>query len=101
MLPCPTSADPVYSASMNAPHRTRTFKSGTQVVVPLPEGFAVPAGADVEISRNGDRVTIQLSRDPAEAKQRWLAALDALRALPKPPSIQKRERFEFPDRPGR
>ena len=52
------------------------------------------------ISRNGDRVTIQLSRDPAEAKQRWLAALDELRELPKPPSIQKRERFEIPDRPG-
>jgi hypothetical protein len=26
----------------------------------LPEGFEVPAGADVEISRSGDRVTIQL-----------------------------------------
>lgn len=85
---------------MNAPIHTKTFKSGKQVVVPLPEGFDVPAGADVEISRSGDRLTIQLCRDPAEAKQRWLDALDALAKLPKPATIQKREKFEFPDRPG-
>lgn len=86
---------------MNAPHRTRTFKSGTQVVVPLPEGLAIPAGADVEISRSGDRVTIQLSRDPAEAKRHWLEALDALAKLPKVRQIEKRDPDIFPDRPGR
>lgn len=85
---------------MNNPIQTRTFKSGNSVAVRLPKGFAIPAGAEVELSQAGNKVTMQLSTNPAEAKQRWMAMLDELKALPKPPSVQKRERFEFPDRPG-
>lgn len=43
---------------------------------------------------------MKLSADPAEAKRRWLAALDALDKLPKPGEIERREPIEFPDRPG-
>ncbi len=85
---------------MNRPVHTKTFKSGNSVAVRLPKGFAIPAGAEVELSRNGNRVTMQLSTDPAEAKRRWLAALDALAKLPKPGEIEKREPIAFPDRPG-
>ena len=85
---------------MNKPVHTRTFKSGNSVAVRLPKGFAVPAGVDVELEKSGDRVTIKLARDEAEAKRSWLAALDALEKLPKPPQIEKREPIEFPDRPG-
>ena len=85
---------------MNAPVHTKTFKSGNSVAVRLPKLFAIPPGADVEISRSGNRVTVKLTGDPDEAKRQWQAALDELKALPKPPSVQKRERFAFPDRPG-
>ena len=85
---------------MTTPVHSKTFKSGNSVAVRLPKGFAIPAGADVELSRSGNRVIIELTVDEAERKRRWLALLDTLKALPKPPSIQKRDRFEFPDRPG-
>lgn len=101
---CPALAPPPYipyiRQTMNRPVHSKTFKSGNSVAVRLPKTFAIPAGAEVEISRSGNRVTMKLTSDPDEAKRQWQAALDELRALPKPPSIQKRERFEFPDRPG-
>ena len=85
---------------MNRPVHSKTFKSGNSVAVRLPKTFAIPAGAEVEISRSGNRVTVQLSGDQAAAKRRWLEALDALGKLPKPGAIEKREPIEFPDRPG-
>ncbi len=85
---------------MNRPVHSKTFKSGNSVAVRLPKGFAIPAGADVELLQTGNRVTMKLSADPAEAKRRWLAALDALDKLPKPGEIERREPIEFPDRPG-
>ena len=85
---------------MNKPVHTRTFKSGNSVAVRLPKGFAIPAGAELEMEKSGDRVTIRLARNETEAKRNWLAALDALEKLPKPPQIEKREPIEFPDRPG-
>ncbi len=85
---------------MNKPVHTKTFKSGNSVAVRLPKGFAVPAGMDVELEKSGNRVTIRLTRDEAEAKRRWLDALDALDRLPKPGKIEAREPIEFPDRPG-
>ena len=50
--------------------------------------------------KSGDVVTIRLTRDAAEERRRMLAGLDALKALPKPPRIQKREPIEFPERRG-
>ena len=85
---------------MNKPVHTRTFKSGNSVAVRLPKGFAIPADTEVELDKSGDTVTIRLTRDEAEARRRMLEALDALKALPKPPRIQEREPLEFPDRPG-
>jgi antitoxin VapB len=86
--------------AMNKPVQTRTFKSGNSIAVRLPKSFDIPAGAEVEVSKAGNRVTIQLARDDAEAKRRMIQALDALKALPKPPRIEKREPIEFPDRRG-
>lgn len=85
---------------MNKPVHTKTFKSGNSVAVRLPKGFAIPAGAEVEMSKTGNRVVISVTQDQAEAKRRMLETLDALKALPKPPQVQKRDPFEFPDRPG-
>ena len=85
---------------MNKPVHTKTFKSGNSVAVRLPKGFAIDAGVEVELDKNGDVVTIRLTRDAAEERRRMLAGLDALKALPKPPRIQKREPIEFPERRG-
>jgi antitoxin VapB len=85
---------------MNAPVHTRTFKSGNSVAVRLPKGFAIPADSDVVIEKTGDVVTLRLTRDPVEEKRRLLAMLAKLKALPKPPYVEKRDPFEFPDRPG-
>jgi antitoxin VapB len=85
---------------MTKPVHTRTFKSGNSVAVRLPKGFAIPEGTEVELDKNGDVVTIRLAREDAEEQRRMLAGLDALKALPKPPRIQKREPIEFPARRG-
>lgn len=85
---------------MTKPVHTRTFKSGNSVAVRLPKGFAIPAGTEVEVNKAGDVVTIRMTHDEAEERRRMLEGLKALKALPKPPQIQKREPIEFPDRPG-
>lgn len=91
---------PVYTERMNKPVHTRTFKSGNSVAVRLPKGFAIPEGAEVELDRNGDVVTLRLTRDPAHEKARMLRMLDDLAAMPKPPQIEKREPILFPKRRG-
>lgn len=85
---------------MNKPVHTKTFKSGNSVAVRLPKGFAIPAGAEVEVSRAGNSVTIRLTRDEAETRKRMIAMLDALEAIGPIGEIEKREPIEFPDRPG-
>lgn len=85
---------------MTKPIHTKTFKSGNSVAVRLPKGFAIPAGAEVELDKSGDTVTIRVARDAAREKARMLKMLDELDALPKPPQVEKREPIEFPDRPG-
>jgi virulence-associated protein VagC len=86
---------------MNAPHNSRTFKSGNSVAVRLPAGFAIPAGAEVELAKSGDTVTIKLTRDPAEVRRRLRKLTADMEAIGAPPDgVQKREPFDWPDRPG-
>ena len=86
---------------MNKPVHTRTFKSGNSVAVRLPKGFAIPAGAKLEMNKTGDTVTIRVTRDTAEAQRRMRATFEAMLAIGTPPDgVQKRDPFEFPDRPG-
>jgi antitoxin VapB len=85
---------------MTRPVHTRTFKSGNSVAVRLPKGFAIPEGVEVELDKSGDVVTLRLARDPAEEKARMLRWLEELKAMPKPPEIQKREPIIFPKRRG-
>lgn len=85
---------------MNKSVHTKTFNSGNSVAVRLPKGFDIPAGTEVELSRTGDQVVIRLLQDKAEARRELRKMLDTLRTLPKPPYVEKREPFEFPDREG-
>ncbi len=84
---------------MNAVN-SKTFKSGNSVAVRLPKEIGFAAGLDVVVERNGDVVTIRPQYDPAEEKRKVLDLVAALRAIGPPDEIEKREPFEFPDRPG-
>lgn len=85
---------------MNKPVHTKTFKSGNSIAVRLPKGFAIPEGAEVELDKSGDTITIRLASDPATEKARMLQWLAELKAMPKPAQIEKREPILFPERRG-
>ncbi len=88
---------------MNTPIHTKTFKSGNSVAMRLPKVLGVGPNETFAIDRHGDTITgkrIPSAAEEAERLARFRAMLDALKALPKPPKVQDREPFEFPDRPG-
>lgn len=71
--------------------RTRVFKSGNSQAVRIPAEFAYPdMNVDLEITRLGDVVTIFPARESLQD------AVAALRRLPKPPSVEKREPIDVP-----
>ena len=84
---------------MTKPIHTKAFKSGNSVAVRLPKGFAIPAGAELEMNKTGDTVTIKLTRDSADVR-RLLRKLTAdMEAIGAPPDgVQKRDPFDWPDR---
>jgi len=88
------------SGLMNAVTTSKTFKSGNSEAVRLPQGVGFGIGVEVRIERDGDRVVLTPARDPAAEKARLMKLIDDLDALPKPDYIEKREPFEFPERPG-
>jgi antitoxin VapB len=78
---------------MNA-YTTKTFKSGNSEAVRLPKELGFGPGVEVEIVKEGEVISI---------KRKWRSnreLVEGLRKLPKPSSIQEREPFEAPDRPG-
>lgn len=86
---------------MNRPVHTKTFKSGNSVAVRLPKGFAIPAGAEVEMEQAGDTVTLRLSHDPQDVLRRMRQLCDDLAAIGRPADgVQARPDFEAPVRKG-
>lgn len=85
---------------MTKPVHTKTFKSGNSVAVRLPKGFAIPEGVEVELDKSGDIVTIRLTRDPAQVRNRMRKLIEELEAIGPIGEIEEREPIEFPDRPG-
>lgn len=75
------------------PSSTRVFKSGNSQAVRIPAEYAY-ADTDVEltISRLGDVITI------FPARQNLKDAVAALRAMPKPKRVEKREPIAMPNR---
>jgi antitoxin VapB len=69
--------------------RTRIFKSGNSQAVRIPADIAYD-DMDMEITRMGDVITIM----PARKSLRESVA--ALRKMPKPSSVEKREPIEVP-----
>lgn len=86
---------------MTKPVHTKTFKSGNSVAVRLPKDFAIPSGAEVELDKSGDTVTIRLTRNPEEARKKMRQAWEDMVAIGQPKGgVQPRDPFEFPDRKG-
>lgn len=86
---------------MNAPHSTKSFKSGNSEAVRLPKGVGFGVGTELRVEREAGRIVLTPVSDPAEDKRKLLALLDDLAAIGTPPDgVQKREPFDFPDRPG-
>jgi antitoxin VapB len=81
-------------------HETRTFKSGNSVALRLPKSLAIGPDERMLIEQNGDVLTVRRLKDPAEEKRKLLELVEALRKLPAPGEVEKREPIEFPDRPG-
>jgi antitoxin VapB len=71
--------------------RTRAFKSGNSQAIRIPAEFAyADMNMDLEITRMGDVVTIFPVRPSLKD------AVAALRAMPKPVSLEKREPIDVP-----
>jgi antitoxin VapB len=85
---------------MNAPHRTRTFKSGNSVAVRLPRDLGFPAGAEVALERRRREVVIRRVTDPAAEKAKLRKLIEMLDAIGPVGEIEERDPDIFPDRPG-
>jgi antitoxin VapB len=71
--------------------RTRVFKSGNSQAVRIPAELAyVDTNIDLEINRLGDVITI------VPARHNLKDAVAALRRMPKPSRVEKRQPIQIP-----
>jgi antitoxin VapB len=73
--------------------KTKTFKSGNSEAVRLPTGIAYGTGTVLEVTRSGDVVTLR----PAQAAGGLREAVEMLRRLPKPDTIELFDRTQSRD----
>jgi len=75
--------------------KTRVFKSGNSQAVRIPAEIAYrDTDLDLEITRLGDVITIFPARTSLKD------AVAALRRMPKPPGVEKRQPIQIPSRRG-
>lgn len=73
--------------------RTRVFKSGNSQAVRIPAEIAyADMDMELEIARSGDVITIYPARGSLKE------AVDILRRMPRPATVEQLERTEVPDR---
>ena len=72
--------------------RTRTFKSGNSEAIRLPKDVAFGENTDLVVVRSGDVMTIY----PAATS--IAAMIKRLRSLPTPPTVERRDTEELPER---
>jgi antitoxin VapB len=72
--------------------RSRTFKSGNSEAIRLPRGVAFGKDVELVIVRSGDVMTIY------PAAMSIPAMIKRLRSLPAPPTIERRDDEELPER---
>jgi antitoxin VapB len=74
--------------------RTRTFRSGNSEALRLPKDVAFGEDVELVLVRSGDVLTVYpVALTVPEMVER-------LRALPAPPTVERRETDELPERPG-
>jgi antitoxin VapB len=72
---------------------TRAFKSGNSQAIRIPAEIAYEdMSKELTITRNGDVITIHPKRSSVKE------AIEKLRSMPKPPTVELIERTEVPDR---
>ena len=81
-----------YDGRKDIAMRSKVFRSGNSNAVRLPAEIAYPVNTEVEITRLGDTVTIR----PAAGGLR--EAVEILRKMPQPDTIELLERTEVPER---
>ncbi len=74
--------------------RTRTFRSGNSEAIRLPKDVAFGEDVELVVVRSGDVMTLY----PAATSIPDMIA--RLRALPAPPTIEKRDEEDLPERAG-
>lgn len=73
--------------------RTRVFKSGNSQAVRIPAEMAyADMNVDLEITRHGDVITMYPVRSTLTD------VVKALRRMPKPPRVEKRQAIRMPQR---
>ena len=72
--------------------RSRTFRSGNSEAIRLPRGVAFGKDVELVIVRSGDVMTIY------PAAMSIPAMIERLRALPAPPTIERRDEEELSER---
>ena len=75
---------------------TKPFKSGNSEAIRLPKSMAFGLDTEIQISKHGEVVTI--SPKPKRSIAEMLRRMDGIG--PPGDGVQKREKFEAPDRPG-
>ena len=79
---------------------TKTFLNGDHVAIDLPTEFGLAPDERFTIEKLGPGFKIMPVQDPVEEKRKLMRMIAALRAIGPVGEIEKREPFEFPDRPG-
>ena len=74
--------------------RTRTFRSGNSEAIRLPRDVAFGDDVELVVVRSGDVMTIY----PAESTVPEMLA--RLRKLPAPPTVERRDEDDLPERTG-
>ena len=73
--------------------RSRTFKSGNSEAIRLPKDVAYGPDVELVIVRSGDVMTIY------PAAMSIPAMIERLRSLPAPPTVERHDDEELPERP--
>ncbi len=74
---------------------SRTFRSGNSDAIRLPREVSIGPDVEVEIVKIGDMLTIR-----PKPRMTPKELVEALQKLPKPKSIEKRQKILFPKRTG-
>ena len=76
-------------------YRSKTFRAGNSDALRLPKEISPGPGVEVEITKSGNLYSFR-----AQPKRTPRELVEALRKLPKPTGIQKRDKILAPKRPG-